>query len=274
MDYMIFWMSSRLLGYRLTGWRIFLASMLASLIYCIVVIVPWTDQIPVFLLQLVVPILSLLYLYRPDSFKVFIKTYIVATIVAAVVGGVSFNFYFIIGGRRDVSALLPLGIGMILCLLLFLVMGYVKRRLIAPYFEYEVILCQKEHKKKLLGYLDTGNRLYTTLDQRPVMIANYKGIEQILSDRQKQFLKTCEIQGIERALEVLESDKGEKYYLIPFNSIGCKDGIIVGIPVEKIYMKRGLFEKQIEGGIIAIHFGKLFNGDVYEILIHPEYVKS
>ncbi|MGL4736826.1 MAG: sigma-E processing peptidase SpoIIGA [Cellulosilyticaceae bacterium] len=274
MDYMIFWMSSKLLGYRVSAWKVFVASLLAALIYCLGIIILWTDQIPIFLLQLIVPILSILYLYRPKDFKVFIKTYIVATIVAAVVGGVSFNLYFIIGSKTNVSVWLPLGTGMFLCLVLFLLMGFVKKRLITPYFEYEVIICQGNQKRTLWGYLDTGNRLYTTLDQQPVMIADYGSIERILSDSQRQFLKVCEAQGIESALELLEGRKDEKYYLIPFSSIGCKDGIIVGIPIEKMYVKRGCFEKVIEGGIVAIHFGKLFNGDVYDMLIHPEYVKS
>ncbi|MGL4345494.1 MAG: sigma-E processing peptidase SpoIIGA [Cellulosilyticaceae bacterium] len=273
MDCMIFWLSYKLMGYRIRYFKLLMGSAIAAFSYCMVIVLPCFDEWPMFVLQLLIPITAMLYLYRPRGIKEFIKVYCVCTLTACVIGGVSFSVYFNRGKQHHVTPLLPIGVGVGLCILLWYGLSWVKKRLIAPYFEYEVYIGQGKNQLRLMGYLDTGNRLYTITDHQPVMISSYRTMCPILTVQQRNFLEICRVSGVEKALQQCSNLKGEKYYLIPFHSVGCPDGILIGISVKEIAFKRENWCRKIESGVIAIQFDELFNNDVYEVLIHPEYVK-
>lgn len=113
-----------------------------------------------------------------------------------------------------------------------------------------VILQDGLHKIEVKALIDTGNSLIEPISKKPVSILERKLWEQ-LPDLQK----------------------AEKYKVIPFHSIGKKQGILEGYEVDTIWIQNGDELQKYEKVVIAISKEMISVKQNYQMIVNPKLIE-
>lgn len=274
MDSMIFYSVTLMLNQVIKKRKILIAATMASLLYCMLVLCPFFQKLPYWLITLWLPTVPLLYLFKPKTGRVFIKVWLMSTAVAALYGGVIFNIWYMLGGGSIETThlnwmtlfLLSLGVTILFNGSFY----YLRRRLILPQFEYDIIMSYQGQTITGHALMDTGNLLYTSFYHEPVIVMTYAAIRQLLDEATRQEVEAfyaCPPQALEVFLQEHHPSR-----LIPFESVGCKQGFLWGIPIDTLTIKKGKYEKVMTHCIVGISEGALFSDQSYDALLHPELI--
>jgi len=254
----------------------FLAGAIASLVYCMLPVMPLLQKIPYAIYALVIPIPSILILYKPNHYKLFFKEYILCMVSAALFGGVVFSSWYLINGASSepssVSILLLLGIGIVVVVCFYSGFYLLRRQFIFPAFEYTLTIHYKGKDICLQSLLDTGNLLYTPYKHEPVLVVEYDGIKSLLTNVEQEtyeyFKKSNDKEieeGIINGVYALEQ-------LIPFNSVGCKNGFLWRVQVDQIEIQKYNKKIRVTPCIVGISSERLFSDRQFQALLHPEFI--
>ncbi|MGL5677279.1 MAG: sigma-E processing peptidase SpoIIGA [Cellulosilyticaceae bacterium] len=273
MDLFIFRIAALLINKKVRGRQLIVASLLAATTYCLSIGIPCLRQFPVWFNSLMIPVLAILYLFRPSTIKGFLKVYTLCLVSAWIIGGIGFNFYYglsrLSGGK--VSIWLPVIGGACVWLLVEGGIIWLRKQKIHLQYSYDLQIVHQGKNMAIKGFLDTGNHLYT-MCHKPVMLMNKDVVWQLFSKEESDFLKSCMEKGIEHLLQDSEKMPKLKIYLIPYESVGCKEGMLIGVKLQQLTLKRGDYIKQLEECVVGIAPHQLFKEDHYHVLIHPECV--
>ena len=116
-----------------------------------------------------------------------------------------------------------------------------------------------------IGLLDTGNHLREPISKKPVVIANAKAVCCLFEEEVVTML--CNFQTIKKI------EGNYKIRWIPYHSLGKKNGYLVGVIVDKLIVyKEGkeIVSKEVLLGMIE---EELSSEDLYQFILHEEYVK-
>lgn len=274
MDLMIFNVAINFIGKRVSKIRWIVGSFLAALLYCLVIYFPVLQTLPYYIYYLFIPIIPILYIFEPISSKEFLKNFIVCSFSAFLIGGATFNFYYLfkqVYSNYIMTLLLPLLVGGLICIIIILSFRWLRKKVILPQFEYDIILHNLEKNEKLEGIVDTGNCLYTLMGHRPVTVVSYESVKELLGEKEKKILIECEKEGIIQTVSQLGL-MDRSLTIIPFKSVGCKEGIILGVQMEKISIRRGSYHKEFNNCMVGICFEPIFKECKYEVLVHPDFI--
>lgn len=274
MDLMIFNVGINLIGKKVSKFRWIVGSLLAALLYCLVIYFPELQTLPYYIYYLLIPIIPILYIFEALTWKEFLRNFTVCTFSAFLIGGGTFNFYYLfrqVYSSYVVSLLLPLGVGMLICIIIILSFRWIRKKVILPQFEYDITLHNLEKKEKMEGIVDTGNCLYTLIGHRPVTVVSYERVKALLGERERELLSACERDGIIQTISQLGL-MDNPLTIIPFKSVGCKEGIILGVQMEKMSIRRGSYHKEFGNCMVGICFEPIFKECKYEVLVHPDFI--
>ena len=276
MDTLIFLCVSLVLNRRVKWSYIVWGSMIAALVYCMLWIMPVLWQMPQALYAILVPIPSILWIYRPKCYKEFFKIYIVSMTIAAVFGGIIFNlWYTFVSPSSSISSIhvmLLVGIGVVITLGFYSGFYYLRRQLIFPAFEYKVDITYGKKQVQVLSLLDTGNLLYTPQRHEPVLVVEFNAIQSILEKEQiEQYKAFMNASWMEIEKAVIEGDY-KMEVMIPFNSVGCRSGVLWGIRVDQVKIQKGTKKILVAPCVIGIASEKLFTDGQFQALLHPEFI--
>lgn len=270
MNYFIFKIVVRVSNRTIKAYRIIVAAMISSGFYCLGIMLPVLRQLPQQIYQLFIPIVAVLYLFRCITIRTFLKKLILTYLVAWGVGGLAFNLYYMglnVTGNKTIAWWIPIVSGAVLLIVVEVGYTWIRRSMIEPRYSYNLEVINNHHQVEIQGYLDTGNCLYT-LNHYPVIIGEYEMIYPVINECYRNLLEECRRGSIEGCLS--SYTPMPKIYLIPFTSVGCKENLMIGIPIEKIKVATPGTPKVIEGGVIGVCFEKLFSDRRYQALIHPD----
>ncbi len=110
---------------------------------------------------------------------------------------------------------------------------------------YEVTCIRGGKSSKAIGLLDTGNRLYEPVSKKSV---------HVVSERVWQELYT----------------EGDPLRLIPFHTVGTEEGMMPGIFLDSMVIKKEQEERIIIRPLIAVSPKPVCRDGSYEILLHEE----
>ena len=119
--------------------------------------------------------------------------------------------------------------------------------------EAEVTVIWEKRLLTVKGIVDTGNSLREPLGRSPVSILEQKSAEKLLTDG-------------------WEERRG--FYLIPYRSIGRKQGWMRAFRADEMQIKtqEGVF--RIKNPILAISGNGLSGDETYQILLHPQHTRQ
>lgn len=276
MDFMIFYCVSLILNEHIKYRMMLLASAVAALVYCMLIVMPLLQKIPYGVYALVVPVPSLLILFKPRTYRIFIKQYVVSMLVGSLFGGTVFSIWSYLygtsGNIRDMHIMMLIGIGMGVCAIFYLGFRWLRRQFIFPAFTYQLVMKAHGESVQMQALLDTGNTLYTSRGREPVLVVEYERIKALLSANQKaryEQFKACNLQEIEE--KVIEGSYSFEE-LIPFNSVGCPNGFLWALEVDEVQMKNDIQKIEIAPCMVGISSERLFEDCAFHALLHPEFV--
>lgn len=143
---------------------------------------------------------------------------------------------------------------------------YVSDHVLPALLNYQVELHFGQEVCRAKGFLDTGNGLKDPLSQRPVLVAEYEVLKDCLPN---DFCAAFEkYQNENELLENLgQSSWAHRLRLIPFSSIGKKNGLLIGIRSDEVCLQSGQRSIACKNMVVGIYREKLSQSGAYQLLI-------
>lgn len=261
--------------------RLFIASLIGS-IYTLVAFFPSLQFLGKITIKLSISILMIIIAFNPEKINQFLKQisafYMVSFAFAGAIIGIfyilnnSFNFTAISFKDFDeLTKFLVIGIVISLVLIRYILQFY-QGRINKENFITNIIIGLNNKEVELTALLDTGNSLKEPISKKPVIIAEYGVLENILPNSIRDMYrgnKELDLIEIGKIMEEVSDDI--KLRLIPFKSLGNDSGILIGFKPDKVKVYLESETKNLTDDIIvAIYNDKLAVDEVYNGLLHPE----
>lgn len=275
MDFVILWATARLAGIRAVFSRLFIAALLGA-IYSILYLYLANSvgySVPA---KILFSCLLLIIGLAPQTWSEFKKALVYFYGISFAVAGASIAASYLLAapGQEFKFSYLWLLAGVIFALLIG-VYGekYLLRRIIPQLLKFGVELRFGVHSCNGQGFLDTGNALKDPLTKRPVVVAEY------------EFLKPCLPEDFQQAFDnnqnendildrLSQSSWANRLRIIPFNSIGRKNGILVGIRADTILVNMGKKQVLHNNVVVGIYREQLSQDGSYHLLIPAEIMNQ
>ncbi|MCI9050926.1 MAG: sigma-E processing peptidase SpoIIGA [Lachnospiraceae bacterium] len=273
MDFIILTLNGTVLKKKTKTLRRLIASFCGGVCYCLPFFLPRRPiKLALNLYMLCISFLMVKIAYQIKSKKEFAKTVVFFYGTSFFVGGTINGLYNytklgdyirqIIKGDKDAQIEFSMLIVLICaaCFLwTFLMKCYSKRQTEA--IIYSVILKNKKRTVKGKALLDTGNCLREPISQKPVMLLELSWAEDLLEreiwEAIVKFYKTGEI--------------SIPIYLIPYSSVGKKQGVLVGIRADSLEILQKDNRIEIRHPYVAICPEALSKTGKYHMLLHTEW---
>lgn len=284
MDYFIFLMVSKITYQKVSRRRLCLGSVIAAILYCLVVITPFLRTKNIVLYLIILPLIPIQVIFKPKKVRKWIQTFIIANITALVIGGMSYGIYYWVQEQDIVSNIYKKTYESfsIVMLIFSIFVSYMIIQICRYYAQkrnteiqklYEVqVLCNGQ-QVKFEALLDTGNKVYDPVSKCPVIIAEYAVLKMLLPEEiskcysEKEDDITCIVQAASKC------EFGTRIRLIPYHSLGNPNGILLGFKADGVYIEGSdLGNKLIEDVIIAIYQHNLSSENTYHGLLHGDLV--
>ncbi|OOB79608.1 MAG: hypothetical protein ATN34_05475 [Epulopiscium sp. Nele67-Bin002] len=271
MDIFIFITASLLLSQKLDLKRIFISAFLAASLYCITLIIPELQTLPLNLYYVILPCMPIIYLFRPNTITKFFKVYLVNIMSASMIGGIAFSVYYQSAwymGKQP-SILIPFLCGGGVSLLVYSCLTFIRKKILLLHCEAKISFVLSGEKITLEGIVDTGNTLYTPFSKQPVTVVSMDKIDKFLCSEIKEFISDLETS---ENLADMMAKTSSSLQLIPFRSVGCTNGMIAAIRVDDVTISRGDYTYSHDDIMVGITKNHVFKDDSYSVLIHPDLV--
>ncbi len=285
MDLFIFWAVGKLFSKNILKSRLFLGAFLASILYCFVIFVDFLKFLfnPVgFFLILAV---SVFVTFKPQEIMEFLKNIFAVVVVSFVAGGIAtaifyfFNLYDFIGNTisvciKNFSLKLLIFSSAFFYIVIKIVVSLIKRSCVKKQIFYDVNVFWGEKKATLRALVDTGNSLREPISRKSVIIAEINALKKILPWKVCEiYFKDSENKFCELYEYVGNSEDNFDFRIIPFSSIGAKNGIILGFFADRVEILANE-HINIENAIIGICDFELAKNGKYNALLSPELLEE
>lgn len=123
--------------------------------------------------------------------------------------------------------------------------------------------------------IDTGNSLTDPFTNYPVIIVEYSAVEELIPEKLKEIMHSNCSEDIIKICEMFaQTEWANRLRLIPFNSIGKRDGFLIGFKPDKVSILKNKKEVETSKVIIAIYTDRLSQNNNYNALIGPQLIFS
>lgn len=275
MDFVILWATARLVGIRLLYLRLFTAALLGaiySVFYLYLAMTPFYSVPAKILFSCLILFIGL----KPQTWTEFKKALVYFYGISFAVAGASIaaSYLMITPGESFKFSYLLLLVGAMFALLIGIYgEKYLLRRIVPSLLRFGVELRFGAQSCNGQGFLDTGNGLKDPLTRRPVVVAEYEFLKQCLPrDFQQAFDDNQDEDDILDHLS--QSSWANRLRIIPFSSIGRKNGILVGVRADAIMVHTGKKNVLHNNVVIGIYRDKLSQDGSYHLLIPSEIVNQ
>ncbi|WP_236908569.1 sigma-E processing peptidase SpoIIGA [Clostridium sp. Cult3] len=280
-NYIILYVTKKITRTRTRKIRLLIGALVGS-IYTLVAFFPSLQFMGKFSIKLSISVLMVIIGFNPEKFNQFIKQisafYMVSFAFAGAIIGIFYilnnSFHFTGISFKDSDELAKfLIIGIVVALILIrYILKFYQIRVNKESFITNIIIGLNDREAQLTALIDTGNSLKEPISQKPVIIAEYKALENILPDSIKDMYlsnKELDLNLMGKVMEEISDDI--KLRLIPFKSLGNDNGILIGFKPDIIKINLESETKSLTNDIIvAIYNDKLATDEIYNGLLHPE----
>ncbi len=275
MVYFIFFIVNKLLKDKISLKRILFSSFFATLLYILTIIfIPYNKLLSIVIISFIF-ILSILIGFKPKTIKDFTKIFLLVNIIAFCIGGGSiaifyytnFNYFLTITMENfQVKFLVIAIISTYIIIKIFL--SWYKKIFIQKQSFYNITLHKNNINVTLNALLDTGNNLKEPITKKPVIIAEFIALKPILPEKLKEIFYEKQEDNLNKLLEL---GHNADIRLIPFKSVGKKNGLLIGTKIDmiEIHTENKIILKDV---IVAISNFNLCNDNFYNALLNPELI--
>lgn len=254
-------MTKRLLNEKVSLLKESIAGLIVSVIYTLFVISDLRGYINIFtILMLNTP--ELIILFKPKSFLHCIKCGIVFKFVSLTVNSCMLLINSYIKDTFNYAILIA-SFG--LTYLSYIFINILNKQL--TYYPINIKWCNKIININAL--VDTGNSLVEPLSNKPVIIAEYSALRDVLP---KGLVEIYEKKKESNLMEIISAISEDNFRnnmrIIPFKSIGKEKGMMIGFVADSVKIRDNVIYKPIIG---ICRFNLSRNG-LYSALISPKHL--
>jgi stage II sporulation protein GA (sporulation sigma-E factor processing peptidase) len=243
LDYVALLFAGIVLKRKIAPRRIFLASFLGALGACILIISPVKNAAVTLILGYGVLTGCMVKIgYSISQKRTLAKGIITLLGITFLLGGI---YQALIS--QFTLPVIPMGILSALVLTLFL-KGYQSLRYKTQNI-FDVTIAYHGKTLCVRGLRDTGNQLTDPVSKRPVCIIFYDAVKELL-------------------------DKDVKMYYIPYHSIGKSSGLLPGMTLDYMIIKREEDSQRVEHPLIAVSKEPVNKEGRYQMILHPLVVDN
>lgn len=273
MDFLILWSAGKMSGSKLVYTRLAIGAAFGGM-YAVGDLFPALANLYTLPLKILVSILMVIFALRPGNWPELKKTCLYFYAISFVAAGSTVAAcYLFPAGKGELSYIwLPAGILSILAIGHYGA-NYFATVIIPDLLHFSVKIRFGQEVGSGLGFLDTGNSLRDPITNRPVVVAEYQFIKNLLPGDLKQAIEaiTNENEGLD-ALAL--TSWAHRLRLIPFTSIGKKNGLLIGIRADEIIVSAGKKDLQHSNVVIGLYRDVLSADGKYQMLIPSEIVNT
>ncbi|OPX88358.1 MAG: Sporulation factor SpoIIGA [Pelotomaculum sp. PtaB.Bin104] len=118
--------------------------------------------------------------------------------------------------------------------------------------------------------LDTGNQLVDPMTKQAVIVVEYSVLKSLLPGELQALFEEPGEPDVWRMLGLIgESPWGSRFGVVPFRSLGCDQGLMLGFRPDEVVVMRKEHQIRVSRVVIAIHQKKMDPDNSYHALIHP-----
>ncbi len=275
MDFVILWATSRLSGLRPNHARLAVAAALGAA-YAVGYV--WLRGNPLFSLtgKIVFSLFMVMLAIRPGRWQDYGKVLLYFYLINFTVAGATIAASSLLAGTV-IESLFP-AVWILVAVFAALAIGlfagrYVKDHLLPGLLKFQVDLRFGKQHCCGHGFVDTGNALKDPLTRRPVIVAEYALIKSCLPQDLQHMMEGT--QSEEAMLEqIMNSSWANRLRLIPFSSIGRKNGMLLGVRADEVVLNIGSKDILHRNAVVGIYREQLNPQGNYQLLIPADMVEG
>lgn len=179
------------------------------------------NKIFMFLLKMFIGFIISCIGYKTKKLKNLVFFYIMFVLITSVYGGINLMLYFIIYGNFESNQKLP---SLLIIFLMLIITYFLNQCSLRIYqkkqvnnFLFEVIIKNNDKTIVTNAYLDSGNILYDPIQNKPVVLINYKLFQQLYNEFPIQNLLTQKVDGLKNGHYINIKTATGKDKILAFN---------------------------------------------------------
>lgn len=149
--------------------------------------------------------------------------------------------------------------------------GILQKRLYRHVYQIPIIIGFNNRTIELMALIDTGNQLKDPLTKQAVIVAELQSLESLFEPEILDLFTEVNNGNLEAlTTNTANLDLAVRLRVIPFNSIGKSQGMLVGFRPDFVELSADNQSQKITNVIIAVYHQSLDPEKVYQALIPPE----
>lgn len=273
---LIIWVTGNLAGCKNRPWRLGLSASVGAL-FSFAVLYPELNWSTGFVVKMFLSLVMMYVAFGRLPLRRFAACVMYFYLVSFVLGGavmaIAFNSNGLFG-NFNLARILP-DIGYILVSVFILGSflahwgSYVmKSRIVQNWFKFQMTIQVQNQQVSVRALVDTGNQLRDPLSGWPVLVVEKSAISGLLPEGLMGILEG----EVDYDCLMKQQQEGwiERIKLIPFNSLGAKNGLLLGFRPDKVVVMQEGSEQVLERVIIGVTEETLSPQGNYQALLHPD----
>ena len=281
MNYIILFATGYVLKLNRNHLRIIFSSLLGG-IYSILAYMEIMELYSNIVVKIIISIVMVYIAYVPKNIKEMFKILIFFYLTSFAFGGCAFSLMYFIKPEEILMkngvliGTYPLKVailgGIIGFVVLCICFHIIKTKITKKNIFCELTICIEEKRKKIKALIDTGNMLREPITNIPVIIVEKDSLEGLISNNILE--NTDNIIKGNILEDIYEHDKMNKLRIIPFKSLGKENGLLLGVKVDKVYIRREENDEKVVDAIVGIYKYKLSKKEQYSALIGLDLIEG
>lgn len=216
-----------------------------------------------FLTLTVLNMIMAVILFRPENMTNLIKYTAVIKISSVFINEACLFLCYYFGSGYKISILL-----FSLCLAYASVI-VLKHVIKSNTYYHSVNICCNNKSVNTVGLVDTGNSLVEPISQKPVIIAEFSAVKELLPQRLVGIYTDKKEGSLMDIVDAVADDSFRRYIrVIPFKSIGNENGIMLGFIADFVTIDGNNIKKPV----VAICSKNLCHNGTYNTLLSPRHI--
>lgn len=278
-NYIILLLVSRVFDKNVLPLRLFASSIVGAMYVVLMVICPNVELLYTVLFKVLLSVIMVKVAFSLVNIREFVK-YVCAFYVATFVlagsmfffiylsksGGIVKNgvVYMFINSRNSffVKAILTVS------LTLKVLINYIRSRSVSEKLIVPIDLEVDNRDLSINALLDTGASLSDPFSNQPIVIVEFKSIQRLLPKEVRDIFNKSKSNDLKFVVDSMEgSEWFKRFRMIPFNSLGNKNGMLIGFTADNVKIVQDEVTKEFSNVVIAVYEELLTSGNSYQALI-------
>ncbi len=283
-NYLILYVTAKFSRLRVSTLRLFAGAIVGALYVVFIILQPDIKIYYTTIAKILLSIFIIAVTFTPRRVLPFIKTLVIFYISTFIFAGAAFAFLFFnqqggfvrngivyVFGQSQWSLMVFsfITVGIILKIFWEVIQSRItKEKLLIPVkisFDNRVI--------DLSALLDTGSSLKDPLTNMPVMVVEFKAVQELLPIEIKGIFEKSQEDDLNYVTAIISKSKWfSRFRLIPFSSLGKENGMLIGFKPDFIEIGEDEDKRDIKNVIVGIYNRSLSRNERYKALLGPDLV--